>query len=247
MLKQIPEDDHWWFASRTRALNAVMEKYLPQNGDTRLLDVGCGGGNMMHHLAQYGRVQGLEIDARPVKVARERGYEVEQFDATQPMPFTDETFDAVTALDVIEHNADDMAILRDSHRVLKSGGHIIITVPAFMFLWTHNDVLNAHVRRYTGGELRQKLTEVGFQVRRMSYNNFFVFPPAATLLTLRRLIKGKPELTSHHFDQEEYQVEMEPAAPVVNTILTAVGQVEAALIRQIDLPVGTSLIAVAQK
>jgi hypothetical protein len=116
-----------------------------------------------------------------------------------------------------------------------------------MWLWTHNDDLNAHERRYTAGELRQKLTQTGFKVRRLSYNNFFVFPLAATLLLLRRSTDSKKDLASHHVSSEEYQVEMEPASPLVNSVLTTVGKVEAQLIRRVDLPVGTSLIAVGQK
>ncbi len=243
----IQEDNHWWFASRTRALNALMEPALPKTPDFQLLDVGCGAGNMIHHLSHYGQVKGLEIDERPTKKARERGYDVQQFDATQPMPFSDDTFDAVTALDVIEHNEDDMAILADSYRILKPGGHMIITVPAFMWLWTHNDDLNAHVRRYTAGELKEKLLSTGFKVDRVTYNNFFVFPLAATLLLLRRSSDAKKELASHHVSEDEYQVEMEPASPMVNAILTQVGKVESGLIRHINLPFGTSLIAIAQK
>jgi SAM-dependent methyltransferase len=224
-----------------------MGPLLPQTPEFRLLDVGCGAGNMIHHLSRYGRVKGVDIDARPVKKAQERGYDVDQFDATRPMPFDPGTFDAVTAFDVIEHNEDDMAILADSYRVLKPGGHLIITVPAFMWLWTHNDVLNAHARRYTAGELKWKLGQAGFKVRRVSYNNFFIFPMAASLLLLRRFTDSKKELASHHVSTEEYQVEMEPASPLVNRILTVVGQVEAKLIRYIDLPFGTSLIAVGQK
>jgi len=243
----IPEDSHWWFASRTRALNVVMQPLLAHNPERRLLDVGCGAGNMIHHLSHYGQVKGLEIDPRPVKVAHQRGYDVELFDATQAMPFPDNSFEVVTALDVIEHNEDDLAILKESYRILTPGGYMIITVPAFMWLWSHNDDINAHVRRYTAAELRQKLTQTGFTVKRITYNNFFVFPLAATLLLLRRFSKAEPELASHHLDEEEYQVEMEPASPPVNTVLTLVGQVEATLINLLSLPFGTSLIAVGQK
>jgi SAM-dependent methyltransferase len=163
------------------------------------------------------------------------------------MPFEADSFDAITALDVIEHNEDDLAILADSFRILKPGGHIIITVPALMWLWSHNDDINAHIRRYTAAELRQKLAQVGFQVRRVTYNNFFVFPLAASLILLRRFSKAEPELASHHLNEEAYQVEMEPASPPVNALLTVVGQVEAGLIRAVNLPIGTSLIAVGQK
>jgi len=238
---------HWWFASRTRALEAVMGQILPKRPDFRLLDIGCGAGNMIYHLSHYGQVKGLEIDQRPVNKARERGYDVDLFDATQRMPFDDNTFDAITALDVIEHNEDDLAILADSYRILKPGGHMIITVPAFMWLWTHNDDLNAHIRRYTAAELKQKLSQTGFVTRRVTYNNFFIFPMAATLLLLRRSSHTELELASHHVDEKEYQVEMEPASPLVNAILTLVGKVEAGLIRFVNLPVGTSLIAVGEK
>lgn len=247
MEHKIPEDNHWWFSSRTRALKTVMNQFLPTTRGLRLLDVGCGAGNMIHHLSGYGQVKGLEIDPRPVKMARQRGYDVDQFDATQPMPFAQNSFDVVTALDVIEHNQDDLAILADSFRVLKPGGHMVITVPALMWLWSHNDDINAHVRRYTATDLRQKLAQTGFAVRRVTYNNFFVFPLAAGLILLRRGAKAEPELASHHLSEEEYQVEMEPASPPVNTVLTGVGKLEAALISKIDLPIGTSLIAIGQK
>jgi SAM-dependent methyltransferase len=247
MEQVITEDYHWWFASRTRALNSLMSQFLPKTRGLRLLDVGCGAGNMIHHLSRYGQVKGIEIDPRPVKMARQRGYDVDQFDATQPMPFSSNSFDAVTALDVIEHTHDDLAVLADSYRVLKPGGHMIITVPALMWLWSHNDDINAHVRRYTAANLQQKLAQTGFQVRRVTYNNFFVFPLAAALILLRRSAGARPELASHHLHEDEYQVEMEPASPPVNALLTWVGRVEAALIRRVNLPIGTSLIAVGQK
>ena len=241
----IDEDSHWWFASRTLMINTLLQRVLPQPIGLDVLDIGCGAGNMIHHLSHYGRVKGIEIDARPVRQARLRGYDVDQFDATQPMPFEDETFDLVSAFDVIEHVDADGAALQEAYRVLKPSGHIVITVPAFMFLWSHNDVINDHKRRYAKAELRTKLQGTGFKLKRISYNNFFVFPLAAPLIVLRR--GNEPELASHHLDEDEYQVEMEPASPAVNAILTTVGKVEASLAKYISLPFGTSLIAIAQK
>jgi hypothetical protein len=116
-----------------------------------------------------------------------------------------------------------------------------------MWLWSHNDDINAHVRRYTAGELRDKLQGAGFRVRRMTYNNFFVFPLAAALILTRRGRDSQPELASHHLSQDEYQVEMEPASPAVNAVLTGVGWLEAHLLRRISLPLGTSIIAIADK
>jgi SAM-dependent methyltransferase len=224
----------------------MMDRLLPGRS-LNLLDVGCGAGNMIHHLGRYGQVKGVEIDPRPVAVARERGYDVEQGDACQGLAYNEASFDVVTALDVIEHNQDDLSILREMHRVLAPGGHAIITVPAFMWLWSHNDDINAHVRRYTAEELRRKLLAAGFRVRRLAFNNFFVFPMAAATILLRRRRGQEPELASHHLSQDEYQVEMEPASPPVNALLTGVGWLEAQLLRWISLPIGTSIIVIAQK
>jgi SAM-dependent methyltransferase len=211
----------------------------------KLLDIGCGAGNMIHHLSRYGNVKGIEIDPRPVKQARQRGYDVDQYDATQPFPFEDGLYDAATALDVIEHVEADMSVLREVYRVLKPGGHVVVTVPALMWLWSNNDDINDHKRRYAASELRTRLEEAGFEIKRLSYNNFLIFPLAALLIILRR--GREPELASHHLQAEEYQVEMEPAPPLMNAILTVVGKVEAALIKWGNLPIGTSLIALAQK
>ena len=245
-IESISEDKHWWFASRTRALLTMFDAQRPGR-NLRLLDIGCGAGNMIHHLSRYGQVQGVEIDPRPVAVAQQRGYNVEQGDACQGLRFEDGAFDVVTALDVIEHNEDDLAILREAYRVLKPGGYVIITVPALMWLWSHNDDINAHVRRYTVKELRHKLQQAGFRVRRMTYNNFLVFPMAAGLILLRKLSHKEPELASHHLSEEEYQVEMEPAPGPVNGVLTLVGWLEAQVLRWISLPIGTGALAIAQK
>ncbi|PWH20797.1 MAG: hypothetical protein DDG58_00500 [Ardenticatenia bacterium] len=244
---QLEEDRHWWFASRTRALLNLMDALPRCDGDLHLLDIGCGAGNMIHHLSRYGYVRGVEIDARPAAVARRRGYSVDLGDAGRGLAYPDAAFDIVTALDVIEHNQDDLGLLREAHRVLKPGGYLVITTPAFMWLWSHNDVLNAHVRRYDIPTLRAKLRQVGFEIWRISYNNFLVFPMAAALILLRRAGGRAPQLRSHHLSAEAYQVEMEPAPPLLNTALTAVGWLEAQLLRRFNLPVGTGIIAIARK
>ncbi len=242
--RHIPEDDHWWFAGRTRALRAVLEPHLPA-GELFILDVGSGAGNMYHHLSRYGYVIGVENHPNPVRVGRARGYDIRQADA-RALPFADNTFDLVTALDVIEHNEDDVAILREAHRVLKPGGLVLISVPAFQWLWSFNDELNAHVRRYTRGDLERKLLCVGFSPVRQTYNNFLIFPVAALTILLSRLRPPKA-LKSHYFEDDAYQVDMVPTHPLVNAVLMGVGRLESYLIRFADLPVGTGLIALARK
>jgi len=244
--QSIPEDNHWWFATRTAAIEKFLDA-LPQKEKLDVLDVGCGAGNMIHHLAQYGRVRGIEVDARPVNIAQQRGYDVRLGDATQEIPFPDASFDLVTALDVIEHVDADEKILQEAARVLRPRGHLLITTPAFQWLWSHNDELNAHKRRYTARELRMKMERANFQVARLSYNFFLVFPLAAGMIALKNLTKKNAALKSHHFDDDAYQVDMEPVAPALNSILRGVGQIENGMLGMMNLPLGTSLIALGNK
>ncbi len=268
----LDEDRHWWFASRTRAILAILDRYIGANSGCAVLDVGAGGladgldycvevgegdqvaiqdvgagaGNMMHHLAAYGQVVGVDNHPRPIAVARQRGYDV-RFGDAQALPFEEGQFDLVALLDTVEHCPDDLAVLRECWRVTRPGGHLLVTTPAFMWLWSHNDVLNRHQRRYTARELSERIEQAGYQTRFISYNNFLVFPLAALLILMRRWLGRRPDLASPHFDADAYQVEMEPTAPWLNRLLSAVGQIEAALLRKTALPIGTSILALAQR
>jgi ubiquinone/menaquinone biosynthesis C-methylase UbiE len=245
-MTRIEEDKHWWFAGRTWSLLNMLDRIVKPDRQKRVLDVGCGAGNMFHHLARYGTVVGVDNNPRPLAVARQRGYDVREGSA-EALPFEGEQFEMVALLDTVEHCDEEMAVLRECYRVTKPGGHLVITVPAFMWLWSQNDVLNDHKRRYTTRELREKLDSVGFQAERLTYNNCLLLPMAAVLILLRRETKHDPELGSPHFDDESYQVEMEPAPPLLNTILSAVTWTESQLLRWVNLPAGTSIICIARK
>lgn len=248
ILTVLEEDKHAWFAGRTRAILKYLDAEIPtkQPGKQRLiLDVGGGAGNMAHHLAHYGQVIGIDTNPRPLGVAAARGLESCQ-SSGDVMPFGDDQFDLVALLDTVEHIPDEFGVFEECRRVLKPKGKLIVTVPAFMWLWSYNDVINEHQRRYTVPELRQKLEITGFQVRRISYNNFFLFPAIAGIRLLR---PDDPELESPHLTQDSdvYQVEMEPIPEPANTILHGVGWLEGELLQFASLPFGTSIICLAEK
>ncbi len=242
---EIEEDKHWWFAGRTWSLLNMLDRVLEPDGQKRVLDIGCGAGNMFHHLARYGPVVGVDNNPKPLAVARERGYDVREGQA-ENLPVDNESFELVSLLDTVEHCDDDIAVLRECYRVCAPGRYVVITVPAFMWLWSHNDELNAHKRRYTASELAEKLKRVGFRVKRMTYNNFLVFPLAAPLIYCVGVL-DRSWIGSPHFDGESYQVEMEPAPPLLNTLLSGVTWVESQVLRWLSLPVGTSIIGIAQR
>ena len=253
MLTVLDEDRHWWFATRTRAILSYLDRHVGPGRNRRILDIGCGAANMTHHLRHYGHVVGVDANPRPLQVARQRGLEAYQGTAGN-LPFGDAEFDLVALLDTVEHVPAEGQVFEECWRVLRGpgpadtipGGRLLVTVPAFMFLWSQNDVINMHQRRYTAPELKEKLEHHGFRVLRISYNNFFVFPLAAALILLRRG-HAEPKLASPHFDEDAYQVEMEPAPPILNGFLMVIGKLEAALLRAISLPAGTSIIAIAEK
>ena len=248
ILTHLDEARHAWFAGRTRAILKLLDAEIgpPQPGRIRrILDVGSGAGNMAHHLAHYGQVIGVDPNGRPLAVACERGLTGAQGSGDR-LPFADGSFDLVALLDTVEHIPDEFGVFDECARVLKPGGKLLVTVPAFMWLWSYNDEINAHQRRYTAFELRQKMELCGLRVRRISYNNFFLFPAVAGLRLLRPY---SPELKSPHLtDAEEvYQVEMEPIPEPANTVLHGVYWLEAALLEWVDLPFGVSVICVAEK
>jgi SAM-dependent methyltransferase len=226
-------------------LNLLDANVPRRDGD--VLDIGCGAGNMIHHLARYGRVKGVDVDARPVAMAQARGYDVRQSDIARGIPFSDASFDLVTVLDVIEHADADEAILREAYRVARPHGILALSAPAFQWLWSYNDEINGHKRRYAPRELRERVERAGFRVRRITFGFWLVFPMSAPLILLRNRLGAQKALRSHHLSQDEYQVEMEPVSPWLNAILRGVGRVEAALVLHVDLPIGTSLMVVAEK
>lgn len=248
VLTVLEEDRHAWFAGRTRAILKYLDAELgaAQPGQERLvLDIGGGAGNMAHHLAHYGRVVGIDTNGRPLAVAAQRGLEITQ-STGDSLPFPDNSFDLIALLDTVEHIPDEFGVFDECRRVLKPGGKLIVTVPAFMWLWSYNDEINDHQRRYTAPELQEKLAVSGLRVKRLSYNNFFLFPMIAALRLLR---PDKPKLDSPHLTQDEdiYQVEMEAIPEPANTILHVVGWLEAELLARVQLPIGVSVICLAEK
>lgn len=229
------EDHHWWFVGRRRIVRAVIARYAPLPPGAAILDAGCGTGGNLSMLAPLGTVVGLEPDATALELARGRSEAGEIRIGSLPgdLPFDSETFDLVVLLDVLEHVEEDRASLRSLAGVLKPGGHLVMTVPAFPFLWSGHDETHQHRRRYRRRGLVEKLTGAGLQLRCVSYFNSLLFPPIAALRLLKR--DGKPG------------DDLWMPSPIVNGVLAAVLGAERFAVGRVPMPAGVSLIACARK
>lgn len=234
------EDVHWWFVARRRIFLALLDRYLGKGtpDGRRILDIGCGTGTMLTYLARYGDAEGIDVDDQAIQYCHARGLTRVSQAGADRLPFADETFDLVTALDVIEHIDDDRAALREAWRVLRPRGLILVAVPAYRFLWGRQDDINLHKRRYVARELRERLTSAGFVVRRLSYINAILFPAIAGVRLVRHLLP-KPKALESDFSF--------PAPRPLNSLLGQVFGAERFALLRFDIPFGVSIVALAEK
>ncbi len=201
----------------------------------RVLDAGCGSGRNMIELARHGTVTGVELSNTSVCLARARkaGEVIEG--SVMEMPFAPDSFDLAVSLDVIEHLQDDLGALRELRRTVAPGGSLLVTVPAYQWLWSGHDEINHHHRRYTRRSLLRVAEQAGWKPVRTTYFNSLLLPVAILLRILERL---NTKTTESSLDL------WVPPAPL-NWLLERPLALEAALIgRGRRIPAGLSLLAV---
>src|SRR3984885_3307440 len=174
------EDRHWWYRGRRSVLERVVDDLrLPARA--RILDAGCGSGRTMVGLARHGAVPGIELSSTSVSLARERGAGDVVEGSVLEMPFEADAFDLAASLDVIEHLEDDLQALRELRRVVAPGGSLLVTVPAYQWLWSGHDEINHHHRRYTRRSLQRIGEQAGWHQVRTTYFNSLLLPAAIML------------------------------------------------------------------
>jgi len=234
------EEKHWWFLGRRRIVFSLLEQYLPNESQLRILDVGCGAGFTLKELEKYGLATGVDVSEEAIKFCKLRGctnvYKLDR----KGLLFEDKIFDVVVALDVIEHISDDCAALSEYCRVTKEDGILVLTVPAYGFLWGAHDEVNHHKRRYVANELNARVEKAGFAVQRLTYFNTFLFPFILLARMSQRMTKmanggykPRSDLKLHH--------------PGTNNVLKTVFVLEGRLLKKCDFPYGVSLLCVAKK
>jgi ubiquinone/menaquinone biosynthesis C-methylase UbiE len=232
------ERDHFWFRGFRRFMAPLLAEAVRGRPEPAILDCGCGTGHNLSMLRQYGRAAGVDLTWTGLAYARGKGERAIAQATVTRLPFADARFEVVTSFDVIYalENDAEAAALREMFRVLRPGGYLVLNAAAMDLLKGNHSVLANEVRRYSRATLTEKLTRAGFNVRRMSYTNATILPVVAAVRLLQRM-------SGHEESQQEISI---PPAPV-NAALTAALAVEAALVRIVNMPFGSSLMALAQK
>lgn len=232
------EQSHWWFVGRRTLLLDQLEQLYGDRHDLGILDVGCGTGLNMHYLSKFGEVTGADASPAGLSFARERGHERLVMAPIEHLPFDDNSFDLVTALDVMEHLDDDLAGFAEIHRVLRPGGRALVLVPAYMFLWSLQDEVSHHRRRYVAGQLREVMSRSGLLVERVTYANTFLFPVIFMGRQALKLIRRyRPAIQNENALHPGWS----------NGLLRTIFQAEAPLLRKVNAPFGVSIMAIAAK
>lgn len=232
------ERDHFWFKGFRRFMTPLVAEAVRGRSGSRILDCGCGTGHNLGWLRDFGAVFGIDLNWTGLGFARSRGNNGIAQATAAKLPFPDRTFDLVTSFDVIYSLDDEVepAAIAEMFRVLQPGGCLVLNTAAMALLKGNHSVLANEVRRYSRSSLTERLVRAGFVIRRMSYTNATILPAVAAVRLLQRV-------SGHEESNHEISI---PPAPV-NAALTGALALEARLLRLVNMPFGSSIMALAQR
>lgn len=241
------EQKSFWVRSRNRILKKLVYRYSEGIARPKFFEVGCGTGTFITQLISDPNLQitGSEIYARGLVYAKKKMQAVDfvQYDVRQGV-IAESAYDVIGSFDVLEHIDDDVTSMANIYAMLKDGGHFILTVPQYMFMWSRIDDIVKHKRRYSRQEMVSKLKSQGFEIEYVSSFLCLLFP----LMMISRLLDKKstsPEQNVH----EDTDLESRVSFPSwLNELFNQIMKIDEFLIsRKVNLPFGGSLLVVAKK
>lgn len=237
------ESDSYWFRHRNRVLGKVINRYVKEK---IFVDVGGGNGFVSLHLKEIGLIPIL-VEPGPAgcKAAKSRGLENVICGRLNDLDITPNSIPAIGAFDVVEHIDDDLAFIKMLFEALKPGGHMFLTVPAFQFLWSEVDQHSGHFRRYDKKSMELVCRKAGFKV---VFERYF-FGLLVVPIYLFRCLLPKIKPASKQGDvMESISADHIPSGKISSILLNSIWDLEGKFLEHgYDLPVGSSLIVVAQK
>jgi SAM-dependent methyltransferase len=229
------EGVHWWFVGRRRIVDHLLSR-LPLNQQTKILEIGCGTGGNLQLLSRYGQVFGVEMDEDARRLAKQRSSSpILPGSLPYDIPFPGDLFDFIILMDVLEHVKEDQESLLKVRERVRNEGYIVITVPAFQFLWSRHDDLHHHKRRYTKNSLYNLIQKAGYNIVFVTYFNTLLFPVIAIVRVIKNIFKinGEDDLVM--------------PLNIINEVLADIFSSERHLLSICSLPFGLSLLAIAKK
>jgi SAM-dependent methyltransferase len=226
------EDSYWWHVAKRELAMDLLSRYAPAPG--RLVEGGIGACRNLALFQSAGyRVTGFDVMPESVELGKSRGVDdVRLHDLCEPWPIEPHSVRSVVLLDVLEHVADPIRVLRHAGASLADDGAIVITVPAYQFLFSDWDRALGHYRRYTASLLRRQAQEAGLQVKRLTHWNSFTLPAAVAVRSAERLRpKGR-------------RAEFPRVAPFTNRLLMKCASAERWLMHRCGVPCGLSVVGV---
>ena len=232
------EARHFWFRGFRWFVGPILHEVARGRTDLRLIDCGCGVGQNLSLLERYGRASGFDLAESGVRAASAWKHAIVQADLNS-IPFQSNLFDVATSFDVLQCVQTDTAAVQEMARVVRPGGAVVLTVAAFDFLRGDHAEVWEEFRRYTPSTVRRLVESAGLQVERVDFMFASIFPLMVAVRVMQRLTRPVRGL------QRDTDITV-PAAPV-NSVLTWLLRVEAALSRRLPMPIGSSLLVVARK
>ncbi len=235
------EQSHFWFRGFRQYMRPALARATRGTTSPLILDCGCGTGTNLEMLRPFGRAAGFDLTGIGPAFAHAHGHRVAQASIAQ-IPFTTATFDLVTSFDVFQCLPDpvEREAIAEMARVLKPGGWLLLHVSALEILHGRHSVLSEEVRRYTPARLRMIVERGGFRIERLTFDHASLLPIMLPVRMWHRFTAGDGEVPA---GEGEITV---PAAPI-NAALTALVSLEALALRAVNMPIGGSLMCLAQK
>ena len=231
------EDNYWWFVARNRIIRDIIdEKCNLKDGDD-FLDVGCGTGGFTAMLLDRFKVIGLDASQTALEYSKKRGLKNLYDCYLDSFPKEKWNVKGISMLDVIEHIEDDLAVAKQAYDILPDGGCLVLSVPAYQWLWSRHDEIHMHYRRYTKAGIKNVLKKAGFEIEFSSYMNFFLFPAAV----IKRFID---KITGA---DKKHDAPVDEVSAMMNKIFTKLFLFEGKLLKLFRFPVGVSVLIIARK